>query len=215
MKSCAAIGRGIALAALVTLGSYGLVLAAPAAPDAEPSPKGEAALLPAQASGLAAEAGRLLRQVMASIAHVSILAGASQRSGPGTMQEVCEGLTCQCGCGLTVANCNHPNCPFAVPLRTEIDGMIKAGMSRTAIIAHFRQKYGEKILSAPTTEGFNILAWIMPFAALLAGAVLILVAVGRWRPATPAPPTSPPESRGGELDPRLKKLLERELRERF
>jgi len=209
------MGRGIALAALVTLGSHGFVRAAPAAPDAEPSPKGEAALLPAPASGPAAEAGRLLRQVMASIAHVSILAGASQHSGPGTMQEVCEGLTCQCGCGLTVANCNHPNCPFAVPLRTEIDGMIKAGMSRTAIIAHFRQKYGEKILSAPTTEGFNILAWIMPFAALLGGAVLILVAVGRWRPARPAPQTSPPESRGGEVDPRLKKLLERELRERF
>ncbi len=212
MKRATAIGRGIALAALVTLGSYRLVIAAPAEPDAAASPKGKAAGFAADAS---AEAGRLLQRVMASIAHVSMFAGAPQKTGPGEMQEVCEGLTCQCGCGLTVANCNHPTCPFAVPLRTEIDGMMKDGMSRVAIVASFRQKYGEKILSAPTTEGFNILAWVMPFAALFGGAVLILVAVGRGRPATPAPQSPPPQSGGREADPRLKKLLERELRERF
>ncbi len=161
------------------------------------------------------EAGRLLGQVMGSIARVSMLADVPRHSGSTTMQEVCEGLTCQCGCGLTVANCNHPTCPFAVPLRTEIDGMIKTGMSSAAIVASFRTKYGEKILSAPTTEGFNILAWTMPFAALFAGAVLIVVAVARWRPSAPVPHNPPAESGGREFDPRLKKILERELRERM
>jgi len=33
-------------------------------------------------------------------------------SGKTSLQEVSEGLTCQCGCGLTVANCNHPQCEF-------------------------------------------------------------------------------------------------------
>jgi cytochrome c-type biogenesis protein CcmH len=83
-----------------------------------------------------------------------------------SVQQISEGLTCQCGCGLTVANCNHPNCEFSVPVRDQIDVMLKRGMSGPQVIAYFRGKYGEKILSAPTTQGFNLLAWIMPFAAI-------------------------------------------------
>ncbi|MGC1191918.1 MAG: hypothetical protein WA861_15095, partial [Candidatus Binatus sp.] len=41
-----------------------------------------------------------------------------------TNSQVSEGLTCQCGCGLTVANCNMPTCGFSVPMRAEIDRMI-------------------------------------------------------------------------------------------
>ena len=68
-----------------------------------------------------------------------------------TVDDVSQGLTCQCGCGLTVANCNHPECSFSVPLRGEISRMIDKGMDRPAIIAIYRAKFGEKILSAPTT----------------------------------------------------------------
>jgi cytochrome c-type biogenesis protein CcmH len=125
-------------------------------------------------------------------------------------QEVSEGLTCQCGCGLTVANCNHPQCEFAVPIRTQIDKMIAKGMTRPQIIAWFRTTYGEKVLSAPTTEGFNLLAWIMPFAVLLAGGVGIVFVFGRWRSNAPLP-----ASDANPVDPELKRRLERELRERI
>ena len=52
-----------------------------------------------------------------------------------TNAQVSEGLTCQCGCGLTVANCNMPTCGFSVPLRREIDRMIGEGKTRAQIIA--------------------------------------------------------------------------------
>jgi cytochrome c-type biogenesis protein CcmH/NrfF len=45
----------------------------------------------------------------------------------------------------------------------------------------FRKQYGEKILSAPTTQGFNLLAWTMPFIALLAGGGIIVLVMDRWR----------------------------------
>jgi len=131
-----------------------------------------------------------------------------------TLQAVSEGLTCQCGCGLTIANCAHPNCGFAVPLRREIQGLIDKGMSRDQILMYMRRKYGEKILSAPTTEGFNILAWVMPFVAIAAGGGLIVLAMGRWRGA-------PPESREGsepqaeQFDPALRRRLEEEMRNRL
>jgi len=137
-----------------------------------------------------------------------------------SVQEVSEGLTCQCGCGLTVANCNHPNCEFSVPAREDIARMLGRGMSGPQVIAFFRSKYGEKILSAPTTEGFNLLAWIMPFAAILAGGVLMVFTVGRWRSSSIAPipadaPVSGVDSNGGDFDPELRRRLEHDLRDRI
>jgi cytochrome c-type biogenesis protein CcmH len=139
-------------------------------------------------------------------------------------QEIAEGLTCQCGCGLTVANCNHPNCSFSVPMREHIDTMLAHGMGRAQIIAYFRKQYGEKILSAPTTQGFNLLAWTMPFAALLVGGGLVVLMMGRWRGGPSSTPQSPNDSgsrdsgksdNSGRPDTALRERLERELRERL
>jgi cytochrome c-type biogenesis protein CcmH len=146
------------------------------------------------------------------------------RAAATNRQEIAEGLTCQCGCGLTVANCNHPNCSFSVPMREHIDTMLAHGMGRAEIIAYFRKQYGEKILSAPTTQGFNLLAWTMPFAALLVGGGLVVLMMGRWRGGPPSTPQSPADSSSGNSDnsgkpnepnSALRERLERELRERL
>jgi cytochrome c-type biogenesis protein CcmH len=132
-----------------------------------------------------------------------------------TNAQVSEGLTCQCGCGLTVANCNMPTCGFSVPMRRDIDRMIGEGKTRAQIIALYRHKYGEKVLSAPTTEGFNILAWTMPFIALALGGGLMVLAVGRWHSNQPATPSdSTPGAQPTAFDPALRRKLEKELEER-
>jgi len=142
----------------------------------------------------------------------------SARAAAPSGQEIAEGLTCQCGCGLTVANCNHPNCSFSVPMRERIDTMLAHGKGRAEIISYFRKQYGEKILSAPTTQGFNLLAWTMPFVALLAGGGLVVLMMGRWRGGAPAPPQAPGDpgsGKSGKSDSSLRERLERELRERL
>src|ERR1700691_60276 len=118
----------------------------------------------------------------------------SARAAASNGQEIAEGLTCQCGCGLTVANCNHPNCTFSVPMREHIDSMLAHGMGRAEIIAYFRKQYGEKILSAPTTQGFNLLAWTMPFVALIVGGGLVVMMMGRWRGVSSSAPQSSDDS---------------------
>lgn len=143
---------------------------------------------------------------------LAILAVGAFASGKTSLQEVSEGLTCQCGCGLTVANCNHPQCEFSVPARQQIESMIALGMGRERIIGFFRAKYGEKILSAPTREGFNLLAWIMPFAAVFAGCFIIVGAISRWR-ANQAGADAILESSLAADDPELKRRLEQEIRE--
>jgi cytochrome c-type biogenesis protein CcmH len=130
-----------------------------------------------------------------------------------SFQALEESLTCQCGCGLTVHSCNHLQCPSALPLRREIREQMALGLDRPTILAHFADKYGEKILSSPTTTGFNLTAWITPFAVVAVGFAIVLLTLLRWRrgrrPAPPAPlaPVDGPRSSAYE------KILERELNE--
>lgn len=143
-----------------------------------------------------------------------------------TVSEVAQGLTCQCGCGLTVANCNMPTCSFSVPARDRIERMIAQGKSSPDIIAFFRHQYGEKVLSSPTTQGFNILAWTMPFIALAIGGVFIAATARRWHRAKDAPESGQNARQNGgqdasqsdappsdDFDPELRKELEGELRD--
>ena len=93
--------------------------------------------------------------------------------------------------------------------------MIRKGKSRAQIIAFYRHKYGEKVLSAPTAEGFNLLAWTMPFIALVLGGGLMVLVVGRWRSNAPsAPAGSTPTGEPSSFDPELRRRLENELKER-
>jgi cytochrome c-type biogenesis protein CcmH/NrfF len=130
-----------------------------------------------------------------------------------SFQEIEESLTCQCGCGLTVGSCNHLGCGSALPLRAEIREQMNLGLDKTAILAHFMDRYGEKILSSPTTTGFNLTAWVTPFVLLALGAAFVLFTLMRWRghaaapPAVPATPESAPQAAAYE------QILERELKD--
>ena len=97
-----------------------------------------------------------------------------------TTQEVEEALTCQCSCGLTVHSCNHLQCGFAVPAKQTVAEQVSQGKSTEEITALFVARYGEKVLSSPTTSGFNLAAWITPFLAVLAGGVVIGLVSLRW-----------------------------------
>jgi len=94
--------------------------------------------------------------------------------------EVEESLTCQCSCGLTVHSCNHLQCSFAVPAKQTIAEQVGQGIAKETIIQSFVTKYGEKVLSAPTTVGFNLAAWITPFLALILGGIAVGLVSLRW-----------------------------------
>jgi cytochrome c-type biogenesis protein CcmH/NrfF len=64
-------------------------------------------------------------------------------------------------------------------------GGIASGADDKTILAGFVQEYGTVVLSAPPGEGFNILAWIMPFtvaAIALIGTVLLVKHWARQQP---------------------------------
>jgi len=150
--------------------------------------------------------GRALR--VACMALALVAAPAMVLAQP-MQQEIEESLTCQCGCGLTVHSCNHLNCGSGEPIKAEIRERLGRGESKQQILDAFRARYGEKVLSSPTFQGFNWLAWIMPFAVMLAAGTVLAVAIGRRVRATvaDAPPAAPP----APGDAALRARLDREL----
>lgn len=71
--------------------------------------------------------------------------------------------------------------------------------------------YGKGILAAPPDSGFDILAWWLPIAGVLAGALVLALGVWRWsRRKEPKEPDGPAESGlDEETERRLDDLLAR------
>lgn len=100
-------------------------------------------------------------------------------------------LACLCGtCKNTVADCPMLECHFAKPARMRIAALQAAGQSDSEIIDGFVREYGTEVLAVPPAEGFNLLAWAMPWVAIALGLSMIWMFIRRFRrPAavTPAP----------------------------
>ena len=125
-----------------------------------------------------------------------------------TQREIEESLTCQCGCGLTVHSCNHLQCGSGEPMKKEIAERLTRGDDKDTILEAFRARYGEKVLSSPTFRGFNWLAWVTPFAAVLFGALGVTLVIRRWvRAPAPAAPAAPAGTGGDALRARLAREL--------
>ena len=97
------------------------------------------------------------------------------------VQQVGHGLMCICGCNQILAICNHVNCPTSGGMIKELEREIDSGKNEESILAHFVEKYGTRVLSAPPVSGFNLAAWLMPFVALVLGAAAAVYFVRRFR----------------------------------
>ena len=94
-----------------------------------------------------------------------------------TSRDIERELMCQCGCTMVVDVCD---CDQAVQIRALISEKIGQGQSKDQIINFFVAKYGEKMLSSPPKKGFNLVAWIGPFAAVLAGGTALFFVLRTW-----------------------------------
>jgi cytochrome c-type biogenesis protein CcmH/NrfF len=98
-------------------------------------------------------------------------------------------LMCKCGCNQILLECNHVGCSYSTAMRDELMGALTRGASNGGstpdsdelVLQSFVQKYGATVLAAPTTSGFNIVAWIVPFVALVAGLGLVTFIVRKWK----------------------------------
>jgi cytochrome c-type biogenesis protein CcmH/NrfF len=139
---------------------------------------------------------------------VAFLAGASGAQASADRAETLgHALICMCGCNQPLSGCGMINCPTATPMRKELKQHIDSGEDDKTIVAAFSTKYGPKVRSAPPTDDwFNLSAWIMPFAVLGVGAVVVVFLLKRVK--TPTPAEGPPlaDAAQKEIEEELRKL---------
>ncbi|HYP05909.1 MAG TPA: cytochrome c-type biogenesis protein CcmH [Bryobacteraceae bacterium] len=123
------------------------------------------------------------------------------------IRRVGDKLACKCGaCNNTVATCQMLECHYSLPARERIATMQKAGTSDDAIVDTFVKEGGLAALAAPPREGFNLLAWVMPFVAISLGLMFIFVWFKRFAGRRAAEVRATPE-----IDPRYQQRMDREL----
>jgi len=89
-------------------------------------------------------------------------------------------MMCTCGCGQVLLECNHVGCPVSGGMRDELSNGIASGMNDSLVLQSFVQRYGATVLAAPTTEGFDLVAWIMPFAVSATALIGTILLVRNW-----------------------------------
>ena len=114
-------------------------------------------------------------------------------------------LMCMCGCNQILLECNHVGCTYSERMRNELIAALERGDSDSLVLQSFVQKYGNTVLAAPTTTGFNRVAWIMPFAVLAAALALTVWLVRLWKARPVAQPVAQPKLDSAELDELRKK----------
>ena len=105
-------------------------------------------------------------------------AAAASASTQDDVDTVTAKLICDCGCSnLTIKDCT---CGKADRVRAEVKARLDSGQTPAQVVSAYVDEYGEQILAAPTTEGFNLVGWLAPFAALLIAASFLVLALRRW-----------------------------------
>ncbi|MBN8730618.1 MAG: cytochrome c-type biogenesis protein CcmH [Acidobacteria bacterium] len=153
---------------------------------------------------------RASRLVLLLITSYLCLAQVSSDFIPADVKRVGSRLACLCGaCKNSVGDCPMIGCHYAAPARDRIGLMLKDGTADDAIVNIFVKEQGIKALVVPPAEGFNLLAWWMPVAAVLFGLMAIYMWISRMKQPMPAAPAIDPavlEKYRDSIDKNLAKL---------
>ena len=80
---------------------------------------------------------------------------------------------------------------IATHIRNRLHHWCAAGSTSMQVKDRLIAQFGPEILASPPRHGFDLLAWVIPGAALLAGAMVAAVLATRWRGRRGPPPPPP------------------------
>ena len=111
---------------------------------------------------------------------IVLLSVSPARADSATVSDISKQLICQCGCTMVLSNCTHTECVTREAMTALIKQKIAQGQSGEQIIQSFVAQHGEEVLASPPKRGFNLVAWVLPFVAILGGGGVIYIALKAW-----------------------------------
>jgi len=107
-------------------------------------------------------------------------------------------------CGTTL---DQSDAPIAQRMKRYIRQRLAAGASEKQIKAELVDQFGPAVLAEPPKRGFDLLAWLLPLAALAVGIVVVGALAWTWSRRR----DSGGEAREPDLDPDLERRVDEEL----
>jgi cytochrome c-type biogenesis protein CcmH len=129
-------------------------------------------------------------------------AAASAHAAPPNAADLEAELVCPV-CETTL---DQSNAPVAERMKAFIRVRIAAGDSEQEVKDALVAEFGPEVLAEPPGGGFGLLAWLLPIAGLVGGALAVGLLVRMWSRGT-----SEQSIGGDELDPDLDRLVDEEL----
>ena len=109
----------------------------------------------------------IIKTILALLLLLSLCGGATAQTNINREDAIAKQLMCRVCAGQSVAESNSE---IARDIRREIKRQIQKGKSDEEIILALRESFGDGILAEPPFSGFNLIVWLLPLAAALAGA---------------------------------------------
>ena len=144
------------------------------------------------------------RRVTATLVLASSLAlAAAAPVSEDAVRDIAAQLRCVVCQSLSVADSPSET---AHQMREIIRERLAGGETPAQVTAYFVEKYGLWILLSPPKQGFSLLVWVVPFAGLLGGLVVVALVVRRWSRRPPPTVTGAPP-----MDEAMRARIRREL----
>jgi cytochrome c-type biogenesis protein CcmH/NrfF len=90
-------------------------------------------------------------------------------------------LMCTCSCAQMLLKCNHVGCPNSAKMIAQLHTQVRATADDEAVLNWFRREWGVTTVVEPSTHGFELMAWVLPMAALGLGLLLVILLVRNWK----------------------------------
>ena len=142
-----------------------------------------------------------LRDLAIGLTAGALIAAGTAAAAPPNAADLEAELVCPV-CETTL---DQSNAPIAERMKTFIRVRIAAGDSEQEIKDALVDEFGPAVLATPRRSGFGLLAWLLPLAALVAGAITVGLLIRSWSRRRERPVDEAP------LDPRLERLVDDEL----
>ena len=145
----------------------------------------------------------MIRRAAAVVALLAAIAVPVGVAGPPVQADLEAEIVCPT-CKTTL---DQSSSPIATRMKTYIRQRIAAGDSAKEIKAQLVDQFGPAVLAEPPKRGFDLLAWLLPLAALAVGVVVVGALAWTWSRRRESPAGRETET----LDPDVEQRVDEEL----
>ncbi len=162
--------------------------------------------------------GILCAAIIAVVALVLTIHAAPVRAqgpNPGTniddeVNRIAKNLYCPVCPNTPLDVCSTQAC---VQWRALIKEKLQQGQTEQQIRDYFVAQYGQQVLGAPPAQGFNWLAYILPFVGIILGGTVAWFTVRQWLVRRASNPEEPAQPEAPAIPKEYADRIEKELKE--